>query len=160
MSDEHPGLRKRLEQEARRVASQHRQLDELLGLVAESLSAGERGPAARAFDRFADALLAHFELEDQVYFPAVNGFQSSLVAELESLSDEHVRFRGDLARLRRSFAASPLSDCMKALERFLVDLAAHEGREERVMRSVGNPGPGDEAESAKRDDSEEPGCPR
>lgn len=131
-----PGLEKRMGSEARRISSQHRQLDELYALVADAVGRGDAAEAHRGFVRFGDALEAHFSLEDGLYFPALHGMRRDLEAELEALSREHAEFRAQLAELGRLLEAGDLARCDGQLDRFVVALARHEGREEQLLERI------------------------
>jgi len=87
--DEQPGLRLRVGREARRISSQHRQLDTFYGMVLDSLSNGRAERARSEFLRFHDALEAHFTVEEQIHFPALHGLRPELDAELATLVEVH-----------------------------------------------------------------------
>ena len=132
MRDDQPGLRLRLGQEARRISSQHRQLDVLFGHVAEALQRREAGSARTRFRRLRDALEAHMALEEELYFPALHGLHPELAAVLTDLAHEHTRLRGQIERLARRFAERDLGPCAGGLERFADRFAEHERREESL----------------------------
>jgi hypothetical protein len=133
---EQPGLRMRIGREARRISSQHRQLDTFYGMVVESLSRGQAARARAEFLRFHDALDAHFTVEERIHFPALHGFRPELDAELAELVEQHRAFRGTLDAMARELDQGGLARCAEQLDRFVVELAAHEGREERMAERV------------------------
>jgi hypothetical protein len=136
-----PGLRLRVAQEARRISSQHRQLDVFYGMVLTALEAGAPERARAEFLRFHDALDAHFTMEDRIHFPALHGLRPELDAELQDLVEEHNHFREELDTMARLLEARDLAGCGNRLDGFVTRLAAHEGREERMGRHViGRPG--------------------
>jgi len=114
------------------------------------LDAGSVDRARAEFQRFHDALDAHFTVEEQIHFPALHGLRPELDAELADLVAEHRVFRETLAeltgRLERAAleasaetleaSAETLDACAAALDRFVIDLARHEGREERMGQSA------------------------
>jgi len=127
-----PGLRLRVGREARRISSQHRQLDTFYQMVVQSLS---NGPAARAraeFLRFHDALDAHFTVEERIHFPALHGLRPDLDRELAELVEDHRAFRQQLEAMARQLEVGDLAGCSAQLDRFVVELASHEGREEQM----------------------------
>ena len=67
------GLDMRMRREALRVASQRHQLDQFHEVFESALARGDAASAKQSFARFADALEAHFKLEEEVYFPALHG---------------------------------------------------------------------------------------
>jgi hypothetical protein len=131
-----PGLEMRVDREARRISNQHRQLDEFYGMVVSSLEGGMLARARSEFVRFHDALEAHFQVEEQIHFPALHGLAPELDAELASLVEEHREFRERLERLAELFERGDAARCGRELDGLVVELATHEGREERIGRHV------------------------
>jgi hypothetical protein len=131
-----PGLALRMRREARVVAAQHRQLEELYLHVRVALERGDASAARPAFARYADACEAHFALEDGLYFPALRGLEPALAPELAALEDEHERLREGLAATAHPFEACEPVRAAPALERFAGALAAHEGREEDLLLRI------------------------
>jgi hemerythrin-like domain-containing protein len=140
-----PGLRLRMSHEARRISSQHRQLDALFALVANAVARGAPREARDAFVRFADAVDAHVSLEDELYFPALRGLRPELAVDLEALVGEHRELREQMQTLRGLFDAAfdseTLLRCEAPLERFVSGVEAHEGREELLIAQVRGPKP-------------------
>lgn len=133
-----PGLRLRVAQEARRTASQHRQLDALHGLVASALERRAPTQARTAFARFRDALDAHTSLEEAILFPALHGLRPGLEADLAELVRDHRRFRRSLDALAGAFDDGNAAACAKGLDSFAAAFSEHERREERLIgRSQG-----------------------
>jgi hypothetical protein len=135
-----PGLRLRVGREARRISSQHRQLDTFYGMVVASLGNGLAHRARSEFLRFHDALDAHFTVEERIHFPALHGLQPELDEELAALVEEHKTFRTQLDTIAETLKREDLDGGSEALDRFVVDLAAHEGREERMAERVADRG--------------------
>ena len=131
-----PGLALRMQREIRVIAAQHRQLDAFYARVAAAVHGDEPDEARTAFARFADALEAHFALEDGLYFPALCGLRPSFARHLESLSDEHQQIRERLAGVARLVEAGVCAECARPLEGLAGDIAAHEGREEELLGSI------------------------
>jgi len=138
--DPQPGLRLRVGREARRISSQHRQLDTFYGMVLDSLSNGRAERARSEFLRFHDALEAHFTVEEQIHFPALHGLRPELDAELAALVEEHRTFRDALDQIAQTLEASNLPRAAEELDRLVLGLAAHEGREERMAEQVASRG--------------------
>jgi hemerythrin superfamily protein len=136
MEPEQPGLRRRVSREARRISNQHRQLDAFYELVVRSLDGDSQDRARSEFLRFHDALDAHFTIEEQVHFPALHGLRPELDEDLTRLVEEHRTFRDALERLAELIEGGDLARCARDLDRFVVELAQHEGREERMAERV------------------------
>ncbi|MEM7410143.1 MAG: hemerythrin domain-containing protein [Myxococcota bacterium] len=119
------GLRLRLQRAGRQMARQHqtlRPLAQALGAVSEPMS-----PAH--FDRFTEALRAHFILEEDTVFPAVHGLHPETEADLEQLALDHDALREELATLARHGTRVSTH-----AQEFLAHLRAHEAREEALLR--------------------------
>lgn len=131
--EDDPGLRMRLGSESRRIASQHQQLDTFFGEVFRALDRGGMHLASEAFRRFADALEAHFEVEEGIYFPALHGLQPQLEAELIRLVERHGDMRRELVAIRMLLDAGDRESAAPRLERLAVEISEHEGQEEALV---------------------------
>jgi len=129
------GLGRRLRREAHRISSQHRQLDEFYLLIVEAMETGSSESVGMALTRFADALEAHFTMEENVHFPALHGLRPALSPRLSALEEQHQRFRGDLFHVRE-LATSDLAAAETAFDLLVTALAAHELEEERILEEV------------------------
>lgn len=128
-----PGTLRRMSREAKRISSQHRKLDTLYALVVDALGQGQLPDGRAAFQRFHDALDAHFSLEDELYFPALHGLRSDLGDDLARLSREHEALRRALAEVENAFTGAHLGDCEKLLDRVATAIADHEEQEEHLL---------------------------
>jgi len=133
-----PGLRMRVSRESRRISNQHRQLDLFYEMLLKSLFRENVAKARSEFLRFHDALEAHFTVEERIHFPALHGMRPELDAELAALVEDHKGFRSTLDQLADLLEKKELARCSDELDRFVVELAAHEGREERMGERVTN----------------------
>jgi iron-sulfur cluster repair protein YtfE (RIC family) len=127
------GLGLRLRREALRVASQHHQLDQFHEIFESALARGDAAAAELSFSRFADALEAHFGLEEQVYFPALHGREVVAASELAELAREHDALRAAVAEIAAALRARDLPACEAAVGAWLPRLVLHERREEALM---------------------------
>jgi iron-sulfur cluster repair protein YtfE (RIC family) len=123
----------------RRISSQHRQLDAFFDMVMEALQRRSLSSARIAFTRFSDALEAHITLEDNVFFPALHGLYRELSRDLTDLVDEHRAFRSRLSELHELLAQGSAESFAPSFERFALQVAEHEAREEAVVSSVPQP---------------------
>jgi hypothetical protein len=127
------GLGLRLRREALRIASQHHQLDEFHEVFENALARGDAAGAEQSFARFADALEAHFTLEEQVYFPALHGRDAATAAELAEFVRDHEALRGAVAEIAAALRARDLAAGDALLGTWLPRLVLHERREEALM---------------------------
>lgn len=130
-----PGLRFRLAHEARRIASQHSYLDAIEATTLRALERGEALEIRQSLRGFRGSLEAHFDLEEQVHFPALHGLHAELLPELNALIREHERFRAALARLGEGADRSPPdpAELAAAFRDFAAELGRHEEREEQLL---------------------------
>jgi len=123
------GLRHRLDRALRRVEEQHRLLRDVDAELARVASNSASTEVSEWLTRKRDALLAHFEWEEEVVFPAVHGLVSGTEQELAQLERDHGEF---LALLTRAIASdgSVRAEQLDTLRR---RLATHEAHEERLV---------------------------
>ena len=133
------GLSRRLAIEARRISSQHRQLDELYGLLLSALDGEPLAAVQRGFERFRDALEAHFAMEDDVHFPAFHGLRPELESRLTALIEEHKVMRKALDVVQARLQSGDLEAGAKQLDALVVRLARHEEIEEQLIGGLSKP---------------------
>ena len=136
MTVRQPGLKTRLALETKRISSQHRQLDALYELVVDAVNHRLGAAARSAFERFHDALDAHLSLEEELYFPALNGMRPELREELDGLCEEHVTLREKLDAIAHVLQEYPLEESVPLLEDMANTIANHEGREELLLSRI------------------------
>ena len=126
------GLRLRLRRAVRRVESQHAQMRALLGEL--GAAARDQQPAAvrDPLGRLRAALAAHFELEDQMLFPALHGLSPGALPALEALSDQHREFLTGLDDMLASRCACDA----EAVSRLHASIGEHERREELLLEET------------------------
>ncbi len=135
MNEKH-GLERRVRQETRRISSQHRKLDTLFAMLEAAVRNADPILVRQTFERFGDALDAHFSLEDGFYFPALHGLHPELDHQLAELVKEHETLRSDLAALGAALEDGPASAAEAALDRFAGSLTLHEEKEERLVAGI------------------------
>jgi len=127
------GLNLRLRSGAGRISSQHTQLTELHQLVETTLDQGAVHSARQSFERFEEALRAHLEVEERIYFPALHGLRPRLAVKIARLVDEHDLIVALLPGLRGLLRAGE----MELSRERLIDLARviskHEAEEEALI---------------------------
>jgi iron-sulfur cluster repair protein YtfE (RIC family) len=126
------GLRHRLRRALRRIESQHVQMRALLEQLGKAVRVGEPAALRETVSQLRDALAAHFELEDQVLFPALHGLSPAARISLEALSAQHREFLtglDDMFTSRRSCDAETVS-------RLHAAIGEHERREELLLEEI------------------------
>jgi len=136
MSDEQPGLRRRLARATRRLSGQHEYLDALLATTRRALERNTPSEAREALHAFQGALDAHFALEEQVHFPALHGLDPARNREIEALVLEHRALRDRLLVLERKVGREPRDGVARDFVELGAALRDHETREERLLEAA------------------------
>jgi len=129
------GLRHRVERIVRQISSQHRSLGVLYGDLTAAFGRHARDRASVLYERYAEAVSAHFSLEEACLFPACRGLNPGISDELRALCLEHGFFLEKMRRLQRRVFEDGVADGRGALGEFYAAIEAHEDKEERLVRS-------------------------
>jgi hypothetical protein len=132
-SEDQPGLRLRLAHVSRRLPAQHGFLNALLATTSRALERMAPAEAQEALLGFRGALDAHFQLEEEVYFPALHGLQPGLEVEIAELAREHHALRDRLLVLEGRASREPGPVVAQEFVELSHALRQHEAREERVF---------------------------
>ena len=117
------------------IAAQHRRLDGLFGAVRHALSrAGVEDGSALA--ELEEALAAHFEQEDRLYYPTVGSLRPEHRASVARFASDHERFLGRLEKVAERLRSRALEEASREFEAFAADFAGHETREESLLRAL------------------------
>jgi len=134
------GTRARLRRETNRISAQHRALNMLYQEIIKAL--GAESDVRLPFLRFRDALEAHFDLEDRVFFPAIRGLRQHLSEPVADLGREHEEIRSSLQQLEDRLATQGPIAWSQDLERLADAVSGHEAREEQLLEPFRSaPGP-------------------
>jgi hypothetical protein len=134
-----PGLRYRIRRAIRQMGEQHAHLRACFTEIRMALARGDTSGCQDALERLRSVLEAHFELEDDVFFPALHGLRPDCAEGLERLSREHVGFADALRRLAKDLEDAGVDACERAFEAFAGSIAEHEAHEERLVGSIAGP---------------------
>lgn len=130
------GLIFRVRRSARRLADQHRHLRELIPEFERAVELADSAALRSMISRYRVGVVAHFNLEDQVFFPALHGLRSDQTPALDRLSREHEGFLRRLTELRELLTAATVEAFAEGFRKLLTDLGAHEKQEEQLVREV------------------------
>lgn len=133
MSMDQRKSREHFELAMRRVEQQHKNLEALRREVNATIASGVREDIRLSVNGYSGAVEAHFDLEEQAYYPSPADVDSDASANLTALLDDHERLRLDLKQLRELVTGGDLDEFAKAFESFTHDLSEHEAREEATM---------------------------
>ena len=130
------GLQHRIERLVRQIGSQHRSLGALYGDLTAAISKDAPARASDLYERYVEAVLAHFALEEACLFPACRGLNPEIARELHALCLEHEFFVEEMERLRKRVFEEQAADGEGALDAFYKAIAKHEEKEERLVRGI------------------------
>jgi len=119
--------------ESERIISQHSQLGELHQLVASELDRGAVHSARQAFERFEEALQAHLEVDERIYFPALGALRPRLTDEIATLVQEHDGIFALLPGLRSLLRGGEMELSRERLRDLARLISDHESREEALV---------------------------
>lgn len=131
-----PGLRLRLRRASREIGLQHERLREIRAGLDEALAQDDRRRLRERMAQYRDALLAHFSLEDEVFFPALHGLYPERYSELEALSQDHDALTLSVVSLSEGVSHARASQWQAEFYELRRALALHEGREEALVREL------------------------
>lgn len=115
------------------LVADHRHCD---GLFATAEDAAQRADwaACRAhFDAFSAAMLRHFEIEENVLFPAFEQATGMSMGPTAMMRSEHAQMRDLLNNMAAVVAASRRDDCLGLSETLLLYMQQHNLKEENVL---------------------------
>lgn len=130
------GLRHRLQRAARQIESQHQRMRPIYAELEKALEHGSISSVREWLQRYREALEAHFELEDEVVFPAIVGYRPAWQGRLSQLLLEHERFRVELREIDEGLEHAFGESSARRIAALKDALADHERQEESLVGSV------------------------
>ena len=121
----------------RSVTEQHRRLDSMFEELLAAMREGDEAGAVRdAFERLREALEAHIDHEDRLYYPALGTLRPKHRAVLDRLIAAHTGFRAHLGEMAARLDARDLAAAERALGAFAGVFAVHEAMEEQLLQDI------------------------
>jgi hypothetical protein len=121
-----------------RLVGEHRDLDArfraLLDLLADPGASRDRAHAW--FRELREAVEAHVDREDRLYYPALRALRPRHAAATLALASAHEGFRAGLVALDADFARGALAASARELRHFAGEFGAHEQEEERLLGEI------------------------
>lgn len=119
------------------LVAEHRRLESMFAEVLGAIGDGEPQSVVRgAFEFLREALEAHVDQEDRLYYPALRALRPVHRAAIERLMAGHVEFRARLADVDATLAGGSTQQATAQLEALLRGFAAHEVAEETLLGEV------------------------
>jgi len=115
------------------LTAHHRECDEIYAAAEKSVSAGDWDAATKRAKRFRDSMDRHFQMEEEVLFPAFEAATGMAGGPTMVMRMEHEQARGLLADLDRALAARDARAWLSAGETLLILLQQHNMKEEGML---------------------------
>jgi len=138
--NEEPGAESRSADPAaawRAIGAEHLRLEELIGDIEVALARNEPNLRTSALAQdLQNAMLAHFEREESLYYPTLWALRPELEGNLKALLDVHPDFRARLAVLVETLEHGEIERAGRLLDEFSALFGDHEHAEERILASL------------------------
>jgi hypothetical protein len=120
----------------RAILEQHRLLDALFLGARGALASAEIGSVRDALAELGEALEAHFELENSLYYPPIRVLRPEHAASVRGFEAAHERFLRELGVIGQQAAEGALGAARAAFDAFALAFASHEAAEEDLLRAI------------------------
>ena len=127
------GLEHRLRRAVRQIGEQHRHLRQLDAEFDRAVRESALDALSTWLERYAEALRAHFALEEEVIFPALHGLDTARATAISRLELDHGHLLETLDLMRGPDGPERLPVELPRLRERLRD---HERREEELMETL------------------------
>jgi hemerythrin-like domain-containing protein len=115
------------------MASDHRRCDELMAAAEEAASKQDWGTAENLTSAFQAAIEHHFDMEEQVLFPAFEQQTGIVQGPTRMMRSEHQQMRGLLFQLKDAVERREDEDFLDTTETLLVMMQQHNMKEEGIL---------------------------
>jgi hemerythrin len=126
------------------IAVAHRRIDALLEAMEAALHTRDQAVAEDAFAQLREALEAHFDQEDRLYYPPIRTLRPELKPTMDDFGAAHDSFRSQFAAIHSHLEKGSLAEAEHALDEFRRAFTVHEAAEEKMLgsldRDLGLPG--------------------
>ena len=135
-SEIEPDLRCRIRRTARLVGGQYERFAPIFAELNDAIASGDTREAETAAFRLEGAMQAHFLLEEQMFFPALQGLYTDREPELSALVKDHEHLRAQLRALVDRILACQLQLAAKSVADCSAALLEHEAREGIFVKAL------------------------
>jgi len=128
------------------LPAHHKHCDDLFVAAEDAALRCDWIAAAPAFARFNAQMIAHFDAEETLLFPAFEAATGMRSGPTQMMRHEHDQMRGLLAQLATACDAQDSQDYGGAAETLLMLMQQHNMKEENILYPMCDQSLGDEAE--------------
>lgn len=118
------------------IAAAHRSLDGLFESTRRSLEESLGPHAIDAFCRLREALEAHFEQEDRLYYPPIAALRPEARAAIQDFAAIHEAFRAKFREIGALLETGRFEDAGRAFGEFAKEFSIHERNEEKLLAEL------------------------
>jgi len=128
------------------LPAHHKHCDDLFVAAEDAVQRADWAAAAPSFERFHDQMKAHFEVEENMLFPAFEAATGMSAGPTEMMRYEHEQMRSLLAQLAAACAARDGEGYAGVAETLLMLMQQHNMKEENMLYPMCDQALGAEAE--------------
>lgn len=127
------------------MINHHKECDEMFARAEEAAGGGDWARAQGEFEAFAQEMERHFDVEDNVLFPAFDKKTGHVGGPTQVMRMEHNQMRVVMHEMRSAVEAKDAEQYLGLSETFLVIMQQHNFKEEGILYSMMDQVLGDEA---------------
>ena len=128
------------------MINHHKECDEVFARAEEAAGGGDWKRAQAEFDAFARQMDRHFDVEDNLLFPAFDNRTGHAGGPTRVMRMEHDQMRVVMHEMRSAVEAKNAEQYLGLSETFLVLMQQHNFKEEGILYNMMDQVLGDEAE--------------
>ena len=115
------------------MAADHRQCDDFFVAVERSVARSAWSDADAEFGRLHDAMLHHFDAEEEILFPAFEAHTGMTMGPTRVMRSEHDQMRELLAAAKAALDERDADDYSGTAETLLIMMQQHNMKEENIL---------------------------
>ena len=115
------------------MAADHRQCDDFFVAVERSVARSAWSDADAEFGRLREAMLHHFDAEEEILFPAFEAHTGMTMGPTRVMRSEHDQMRELLAAAKAALDERDADDYSGTAETLLIMMQQHNMKEENVL---------------------------
>ena len=111
----------------------HRRCDDVFAAAESAVDQGNWDEAAKVTNEFLDAMEAHFRMEEEVLFPALENKTGMTMGPTQVMRQEHEQMRELFNQMRYALDAQAEDDFLGVSETLLITMQQHNMKEEGIV---------------------------
>ena len=115
------------------MAADHRQCDDFFVAVERSVARSAWSDADAEFGRLREAMLHHFDAEEEILFPAFEAHTGMTMGPTRVMRSEHDQMRDLLVAAKAALDARDADDYSGTAETLLIMMQQHNMKEENIL---------------------------